>query len=259
MRCDTCLVIGGTAAVEPPAAFGRLERWRKPLRAVTFGLYVVVGVQQHGGRPRWRRVVRDDSRGAALTDNFDVVKTGLGQQVRYRLRTAVYLVAAILVGPDRGDSHQVLEIAPHRRQQLAYSLNQISHASMLVRGLRRSAGHSSAALGAGTGVAAARTTGVVSTITASATAAALDAAAGAASAACATVEALQSVAARGLVDNGTATATTTDTVATQPSAATLGDDDIDSSHGVTGATDATVTGDDAAAAAASAAALGTEG
>ena len=62
MRCDTCLVIGAAAAVESPVAFGRLERRRRPLTAVAFGLYIVVGIQQHGGRTRRRRIPSDDRR-----------------------------------------------------------------------------------------------------------------------------------------------------------------------------------------------------
>ena len=52
MRCDACLVVGGAAAVQPAVALGRLERRRRPLAAITLGLHVVVGVQQHRRRAR---------------------------------------------------------------------------------------------------------------------------------------------------------------------------------------------------------------
>src|ERR1700756_5760577 len=94
MRCDTSLVIGAAATVEPPVAFGGLKRRRRPLAAVAFGLYVVVGVQQHGGRTRRRRMLRYDRGRAALTDDPHIAKTCLRQQIRHRLRAAVYLVAA---------------------------------------------------------------------------------------------------------------------------------------------------------------------
>ena len=64
----------------------------------------------------------------ALADDAHVVKTRLRQQFCDRLRAAVYLVAPVGVGPHRFDPHQVLEIAPHRRQHVADALNQISHA-----------------------------------------------------------------------------------------------------------------------------------
>lgn len=40
---------------------------------------------------------------------------------------AVYLVSPTGVSPHRFDPHQVLKIAPHRRQHVADTLNQISH------------------------------------------------------------------------------------------------------------------------------------
>ena len=127
MCCNTGLVIGAAAAVESPVALRRFERGRHPLTMVPFGLHVMVGVQQHGGRTRWRRIPGDDRRRAALADDAHIVKTGLRQQFYDRLRAAVYLVAPAGVGPHRFDPHQVLEVAAHRGQHLADPLNQISH------------------------------------------------------------------------------------------------------------------------------------
>jgi hypothetical protein len=94
---------------------------------ITFGLYIVVGIQQHGGRTRWRRIPSDDGRRTALADDAHIVKTCLRQQFQDRLRAAVYLIAPAGVGPHRFDPHQVLEIATHRGQHAADPLNQISH------------------------------------------------------------------------------------------------------------------------------------
>ena len=127
MRCDAGLVVGAAAAVEPPVAFRGLEWRRRPLAVVAFGLDVVVGVQQHGGRSRRRRMPRDDRRRPALADDAHVAKTGLRQQIHHRPRAAVHLLAPGGVGPHRFDPHQVLEIAAHRRQHLAHALYQIAH------------------------------------------------------------------------------------------------------------------------------------
>ncbi|COX37308.1 Uncharacterised protein [Mycobacterium tuberculosis] len=94
--------------------------------AVTLGLDVVVGIEQHRRRPRRRRVPRDHRRRTALADNPHVVKTGLRQQVCHRTRAAVNLVAPIWVGPHRFDADQLLEITPHRRQHLTDALNQLA-------------------------------------------------------------------------------------------------------------------------------------
>ena len=77
MRCDAGFVVGAATPVESAVAFGRLERRRRPLRWIAFGLHVVVGVQQHSGRSRRRRVQRDDGGCTALADDLHVVKTGL--------------------------------------------------------------------------------------------------------------------------------------------------------------------------------------
>ncbi len=127
MRCDACLVIGAAAAVQSPVAFGRLERRRYPLTVIAFGLHVVVGIEQHGGRTRRRRIGSDDRRRATLLDDPHVIKTGLRQQVYHPLCAALHLVTPGGVGPHRFDSHQFLEIAPHRRQHLAHPLHQTSH------------------------------------------------------------------------------------------------------------------------------------
>src|ERR1700753_3870447 len=103
MRCDTCLVVGTTPPVQASIALGRLEGWRYPLLAVAFGLHVVVRIQQHGGCTGGRRVLRDDRRGAALTDDPHVAKTRLRQQIRHSLRAAMYLVATAGGGPHRFD------------------------------------------------------------------------------------------------------------------------------------------------------------
>lgn len=68
MRCDTGLVVGAAAAVEPPVTFGGLERRRRPLAAVALGLHVVMGIQQHGRRAGRRGMARDDrGRSPSLT------------------------------------------------------------------------------------------------------------------------------------------------------------------------------------------------
>ena len=85
MRCDTGLVVGAAAPVESAVAFGRLERRRRPLGGIAFGLHVVVGVQQHGRRSRRRRMPGDDGGRTALADDLHVIKTGLRQQIRRRL------------------------------------------------------------------------------------------------------------------------------------------------------------------------------
>ena len=45
MRCDAGFVVSGAPSVESSVALGRLERRRLPVRAVPFGLHVVVCVQ----------------------------------------------------------------------------------------------------------------------------------------------------------------------------------------------------------------------
>ena len=50
MGRDACLVVGGTASVQPPVALRRLERLGVPRAVIALRLYVVVGVQQDGRR-----------------------------------------------------------------------------------------------------------------------------------------------------------------------------------------------------------------
>jgi hypothetical protein len=71
------------------------------------------------GDDRWR---------TALADDLHIAKTGLRQQIRYRLGAAVHLRPPSRIGPHRFDSNQVFKVAPYRRQYLAHTLNQISHA-----------------------------------------------------------------------------------------------------------------------------------
>ena len=112
MRCDTGLVVGAAPAVQPPVALGRLEGRRVPLAAVAFGLYVVVRVQQHRGRARGRGMPGDHGGRAAFADDTHIAKTGLGQQVRYRLGAAVYLIATGWIGPRDSIRTEILEVSP---------------------------------------------------------------------------------------------------------------------------------------------------
>ncbi|PQM47701.1 hypothetical protein C1Y40_02088 [Mycobacterium talmoniae] len=127
MRCDTGLVVGAAALVEPAVAFGRLERRRGPLAGIALGLHIVVGVQQHGRRPGRGGIAGDHRRGAALGDDPNLRKAGLRQQIRDHLGAAMHLGSALRVGPHRFDADQTLQVAPHRRQHLPHPLHQISH------------------------------------------------------------------------------------------------------------------------------------
>ncbi len=127
MRCDTGLVVGAPAPVEPAVALGRLERRRRPLRRIALGLHIVVGVQQHGRRTRRRGMAGDDGGRTALADDLYIAKTCLRQQLCGHLGAAVHLVAAGRVGPHRLDADQILQIVADRRQQLAHAFDQIAH------------------------------------------------------------------------------------------------------------------------------------
>ena len=127
MRCDACLVVGGAAPVQPPVALGRLERRRHPLRAVTFRLHIVVGVQQHRRRSRRRGMAGDDRRCASLSDDPHIVEPGLRQQLRHRLGAALHFRAAGRVSPHGFDAHQRLEVGTYRRQYVAHPGHQITH------------------------------------------------------------------------------------------------------------------------------------
>ncbi len=127
MRCDTGLVVSSPASVEPPVAFGRLERGRLPLRGVAFRLHVMVGVQQHRRRPGWGGVAGDHRRSPSLGDDPYVTETRLRQQLRHRVGAALHLGAAGGIGPHGLDAHQVLEVGPHRGQHVADALDEIAH------------------------------------------------------------------------------------------------------------------------------------
>jgi hypothetical protein len=53
-------------------------------------------------------MLRDDRGRTALADDPDIAKTRLRQQIRYRLRASVHLIAPARVGPHRLDPDQVL-------------------------------------------------------------------------------------------------------------------------------------------------------
>ena len=127
MRCDPGLVVSSPASVEPPVAFGRLERGRLPLRGITFRLHVVVGVQQHRRRSGRGGVPGDHRRSPSLGDDAHVTETRLRQQLRHCIGAAMHLRAAGRVGPHGLDAHQVLEVGPHRRQHVADTLGEITH------------------------------------------------------------------------------------------------------------------------------------
>ena len=110
MCCDTGLVVGSAAAVQPAVALGRLERCGDPLARVALGLHVVVGVQQDGRRAGRGGVAGYDGRGTALADDAHIVEPDSGEQVGDRLCAAVHLVATTRVGPYRLDADQIFEI-----------------------------------------------------------------------------------------------------------------------------------------------------
>ena len=77
MRCDACLVVGATAAVQAAVAFRRLKRRRHPLVGIAFGLHIVMGIQQHRRRARRGRMPGDDGRRATLADDLHIAEPGL--------------------------------------------------------------------------------------------------------------------------------------------------------------------------------------
>jgi hypothetical protein len=76
---DSGLVVGGAATVEPAVPLSGLERLGIPLRGIAFRLHVMVGVEQHGGRPRGCGMAGDHRRGTALGDDLDVGEPGFAQ------------------------------------------------------------------------------------------------------------------------------------------------------------------------------------
>ena len=128
---DSGLVVGAAAAVQPTVAFGRLERRRIPLRRITFGLDIVMGVQQYRRRTGRCGMAGDHRGRAALGDDLDVGEAGRAQQVGDRLRAAPHLVAAVRVGPHRLDAHQVLEVGAHRGQHGLHPCDEIVHLTIL--------------------------------------------------------------------------------------------------------------------------------
>ena len=77
MCCDTGFVVGAAAAVQAPVTLGRLERRRVPLLVIALRLYVVMGVQQHGGGTGRRRMAGDHGGSAAFADDLHIAETRL--------------------------------------------------------------------------------------------------------------------------------------------------------------------------------------
>ena len=127
MRCDAGFVIGGAAAVQPAVALSGIEGRGIPLRRIAFGLHVVVGIEQHRRRTGRAGLVGDHRGGSAFGDDLHVGESGVAQQRRHRLCTAVHLGPAGRIGPHRLDAHQSLQVAAHLGQDFAYAPDQIAH------------------------------------------------------------------------------------------------------------------------------------
>jgi hypothetical protein len=108
---DSGLVVGGSPAVQPAAALGGLERRTVPVALVPRRLHVVVGVQQHGGRPRGRWVPGHDRRPPARLDHLDVREAHRPQQTCHRLGAAGHLRCVAVDVAHGRDADQVLEPA----------------------------------------------------------------------------------------------------------------------------------------------------
>ena len=77
VRCDAGFVVGSTAAVKPAVALSRHKRWRIPLPSITFGLNVVMGVQQNCRSTRWRGMMGDHRGRTALAHDLDFGEPGV--------------------------------------------------------------------------------------------------------------------------------------------------------------------------------------
>ncbi len=69
----------------------------------------------------------DDRGRTAFADDLDIAEARVGQQLCHRLGAALHLGAAGRVGPHRFDAHQVFQVGPHRRQDLAHTGDHIGH------------------------------------------------------------------------------------------------------------------------------------
>ena len=107
------------------------KRRRHPLVVVALGLHIVMGIQQHRRRARWRRMPGDDGRCAALADDLHIAEPGLRQQLCHCLGASLHLTPARRVRPHRLDAHQVFQVPPHRRQHVTHPLHQIAHGTRL--------------------------------------------------------------------------------------------------------------------------------
>ena len=121
VRHDTGLVVGGAAAVEPPAPLGRLEGRAVPEGVVAGRLHVVVRVEHDRARAGWAFGSADDGGPPALADDLDL--EALGAQERgggLGARLDVRLVEG--VEADAGDAGQGLEVGADGRHECRHAL-----------------------------------------------------------------------------------------------------------------------------------------
>lgn len=76
-------------------------------------------------------MVCDHRRSTALTDDLDLGEARLTQQIGHLAGATVHLVPTGRVGPHRLDTDQILEIAPHLRQDVAHAPDEITTWSRL--------------------------------------------------------------------------------------------------------------------------------
>ena len=126
MGRDSRLVVGGAAAEQPASPFGRLEGAAGPRGQVTLGLHIVVGVKQHGGLARGRRLPGDHG-GEPVRDLDHLRVQALGlEQSRDGGRRPPYLVCTFRVRAHGGDADESLEVGPNTGEKIEDCLPKIA-------------------------------------------------------------------------------------------------------------------------------------